>query len=106
MEPQFDELCYFAAELGCFSIMLREFAPYKDEWDSSLPLHENVLLPLIADSLECRLFGPLTEPRLVECVESRWKPSQRNTFVLAEKSDPIRGQETFGTEVAAFGGRS
>lgn len=93
MEPLFDDLCVEAAKLGAFSVMLRDMPLYKDEWDSSLPLHQNVLRPLIANSADCRLYGPVTEPRLVACLQSRWKPGNRNTFELIDKNDPIRDQE-------------
>ncbi len=93
MEPLFDDLCFQAAELGCFSIMLRDMPVYRDEWDCSLSLHQDVLIPLIASSVDCRLYGPVIEPRLAECLETRWKSGKRNTFELVEKNDPIRGQE-------------
>ncbi|HRH94876.1 MAG TPA: hypothetical protein PLB55_03025 [Prosthecobacter sp.] len=93
MKSLFDALCAQAAELGAFSVSIRDMPIYKDELSCSLPLHQDVLLPLIASSAGCRLYGPVTAPDLTACVESRWSPCGRNTFELANMRDPIRGQE-------------
>jgi len=93
MEPSLDTFCAEAAKLGSFCIAIRDRPLFREDMHSLLPLHQTVLLPLISASIKCKLYGPVTDPILLKCLEEKWRHDKRDTFELLDQHQPIEGQE-------------